>query len=268
MFCGNCGKQLPEGARFCGSCGAKVLDKPVVGSPAATTPTPAAPQKPANKKKTPLLLRLLIFVVIYGVCYLLGGGIARDFIGTPQATSVPSIILYTPAPAATVKPSTTFNIKAPEFNVNLPVASYSKVFSDNGITVTPASFPQMDYSAFAREGEEGIIEHFEIGSKGDKVIRMVETLYVPAHGMSAAEKEQGAKMMLEKLNTGGLKFVSTSCNTKGDYVSVTLSVKDLDKKKNVQSLSKLGLIQVSSGATSLSKSQTESNLLKTGYLKK
>lgn len=265
MFCGNCGKQLPEGARFCGSCGAKVLDTPVAQPASAPK---AAPQKPA-KKKTPLLVRLLIFAVVYGVCYFLGGGIARTFMDEPKATSIPGIIIYTPAPAAvTYAPPATINIKAPELNINLPAASYSQVFSDNHITVTPASFPKMDYSAFVREGEEGIIEHFEIGAKNDKVIRLVETLYVPAHGMSAAEKEEGAKMMLQRLDTGKLKFVSTSYNTKGDYVSITLSIKDLDKKGNVQSLAKLGLLQVSSGATSLSKSQTESNLLKTGYLKK
>lgn len=42
MFCGKCGKQIPEGAAFCGGCGARV-------APAAQ-PAPAAPVMPQGIK--------------------------------------------------------------------------------------------------------------------------------------------------------------------------------------------------------------------------
>ncbi|WP_455136446.1 zinc-ribbon domain-containing protein [Thermophilibacter sp.] len=46
MFCPNCGNQLPDGSRFCPSCGAAVgATEPAAGGPAtpAPTPTPATP---------------------------------------------------------------------------------------------------------------------------------------------------------------------------------------------------------------------------------
>jgi hypothetical protein len=43
MFCENCGNKLPEGAKFCGSCGAKT--QPV--QPAYTATEASAPPRPA-----------------------------------------------------------------------------------------------------------------------------------------------------------------------------------------------------------------------------
>lgn len=34
-FCGNCGKQLPEGAKFCGNCGCLVVGAPIISQPVA-----------------------------------------------------------------------------------------------------------------------------------------------------------------------------------------------------------------------------------------
>ncbi len=42
MFCENCGNKLPEGAKFCGGCGAKT--EPV--QPAYTAPAEPAPMRP------------------------------------------------------------------------------------------------------------------------------------------------------------------------------------------------------------------------------
>lgn len=65
MFCKNCGAKLPEGARFCGSCGTKVQwqEAPV-----------AAPQKPRRKKgsaKKFLIPLALILVLALGAVLLL-----------------------------------------------------------------------------------------------------------------------------------------------------------------------------------------------------
>lgn len=50
MFCPNCGKQLPDGVRFCTGCGTPLADEPVREhyAPAAAQPAPApAPEPPA-----------------------------------------------------------------------------------------------------------------------------------------------------------------------------------------------------------------------------
>lgn len=56
MFCQNCGNQLPEGAAFCGSCGAKAEVQTVPQQPAYEAPQqPAyeAPQQPAYTAPQP-----------------------------------------------------------------------------------------------------------------------------------------------------------------------------------------------------------------------
>lgn len=48
MFCEKCGKQLPDGARFCNGCGAKIEAEPVHGEAerAAARPAPVQPVNP------------------------------------------------------------------------------------------------------------------------------------------------------------------------------------------------------------------------------
>ncbi len=45
MFCSNCGKQIPDTAKFCPMCGTNFADSP---APQAEAPAPAAPVMPAN----------------------------------------------------------------------------------------------------------------------------------------------------------------------------------------------------------------------------
>lgn len=47
MYCTNCGKEIPEGAKFCSGCGA-----PLVGATPAAQPTPA-PQEPGATSPAP-----------------------------------------------------------------------------------------------------------------------------------------------------------------------------------------------------------------------
>lgn len=90
MFCCHCGKEIPENAKFCGSCGAQVDQTPVwdtavppiaeetVEAPAVPAAEPAAqvyaapvaaPAKPAKKKKKPLVVALCIIIPVL----ILGG---------------------------------------------------------------------------------------------------------------------------------------------------------------------------------------------------
>lgn len=53
MFCANCGKQVPDGAKFCGGCGSPVAGSPAAAAPSQPTPatTPAQPAPTARKGK-------------------------------------------------------------------------------------------------------------------------------------------------------------------------------------------------------------------------
>jgi hypothetical protein len=68
MYCGNCGKEIPAAAKFCGFCGKKTsqsqANEPITPVPplpnpqmtlSAPTPAPPAPIRPVNKNRKPLL---------------------------------------------------------------------------------------------------------------------------------------------------------------------------------------------------------------------
>ncbi len=61
MFCKKCGKQLPDGARFCSGCGTSLDAAPVV-EPVVAVEEP--PKKPGNKK---LIIAIIALVVLIAV---------------------------------------------------------------------------------------------------------------------------------------------------------------------------------------------------------
>lgn len=48
MFCMQCGKQLPDDAKFCSACGARITSAPRTAAPTRSPSRPAAPQTPAR----------------------------------------------------------------------------------------------------------------------------------------------------------------------------------------------------------------------------
>lgn len=92
MFCSNCGKELSEGAKFCGGCGRQVKIAPTVpvSETATVTQESAAPVQQAEilvsekpkKKKTGLVVFIILLVL------LLGGGAAVAAMNWDKITDV------------------------------------------------------------------------------------------------------------------------------------------------------------------------------------
>ena len=84
-FCPQCGAQQPEGAQFCGACGAPLI-------PAPPQPVQAAPQpQPAKNKKTGLIILLLILLALAGgvYYYLTKQAAGIEPTGTPSQDYLP-----------------------------------------------------------------------------------------------------------------------------------------------------------------------------------
>lgn len=108
MFCINCGKQIPDGAKFCSGCGANQNPDTVTEAPVQEPVAPKAPeinlsetfsdyfssaqepvQPPKRKKKSKIkklsakvkgfLITLLVFLVTFGVRHALENGIEGFF---------------------------------------------------------------------------------------------------------------------------------------------------------------------------------------------
>lgn len=79
-FCPQCGTQLPEGAQFCGACGASL-------APPTQPPVLAAPQPEKKKKFSPVILVLFLLIAAGAAWYLLSRQAVE---GGPGPASVPS----------------------------------------------------------------------------------------------------------------------------------------------------------------------------------
>lgn len=89
MFCPNCGNQLPEGSKFCGSCGAnlssedKVQKNDNIGF--EQTATPVKTKKKLDPKKIVIVAVVLLVAWIIGKA--VGGGMADTMNGNDGAAS-------------------------------------------------------------------------------------------------------------------------------------------------------------------------------------
>lgn len=77
MFCVNCGKQNPDGAKFCYNCGTRINTVPAYQTPPAkqAEAAPKASPKPAPaKKKTGfgkgIIISLVVYIVFYACSYV------------------------------------------------------------------------------------------------------------------------------------------------------------------------------------------------------
>ncbi|MBM6676605.1 zinc-ribbon domain-containing protein [Olsenella uli] len=66
MFCPRCGSRLPDGAKFCASCGARLGEKS-----AGPAPAPAPAPQPRKRRRAPVVAAVIALVAL-----LAGGGVA------------------------------------------------------------------------------------------------------------------------------------------------------------------------------------------------
>ena len=77
MKCPYCGKNVPEGSKFCDGCGAKleVTEQPTNASPEAYNYQPYAPKKNGGKIAAIIIVSLLVLAgIIVGIILLVSGG--------------------------------------------------------------------------------------------------------------------------------------------------------------------------------------------------
>lgn len=261
MFCNQCGTSLPEGSKFCSTCGADLTAAPAA-APATPKPQPVAPpSQPAPgpnsgavsappKKKTPIWLT----VVIVLAAFLIGKFvIAPSMLSEPDSNSDNSGSQTQQTSSGTETESTAAN------------PAYDDVFEDTYI-VHFQTFFNMDMASFVKELEDGTIYCSDYGYKDDVVIDFVETMYIPVSEYTDEQKAEVESNVRASLSTlEALACCSVKYNMSVNYLTVTISYSGVDQAENYTALYDANILTAN---TFISMSETEKILLNDGFIKK
>lgn len=260
MFCGNCGKQNPDGARFCSNCGsqlnaapvqqtAPVYQAPPVRQQAPVQQTPPVQQAPVQKpapakKKSGAIGRILISIVAFFVASALATVLVQSFSSGPDIE-----------------------------DDGVTSAAYSQVFYDNGLAVPSSDYYGVDVktTAYVLDGGNGMVENIEYAYDRGYIVSYVDTIYVPVAGMDEATKsEMDAYIQSSFSHLTYVSCCEITVEYGADFYVYRQVFTGLDKENNVRQLVGAGLVTASSEGEikKIGIKQTEDGLLGSGYIKR
>ena len=249
MFCSQCGKEIPDNTKFCSHCGAQQ------GGAVDEKPS----QKGNDKKKNPKTVILSLVVVL--AVYLLG-----------RFAIAPAMLSDKDDANAGSNNQTSVGSNQNDITENNDSAvdnsAYTEIFMSRNIVDMSSIFTTLDTMAFASADAEGSVEKLEYAYENDTIKEFVNVVYYPVTNMTEDQKLALDNSM--KANFATMEeadFCTVSYNMGNNYYSVTLHFTDLDIAANIQKLHDFGML-TGEGTNKISMSETESNLLAGGYVKK
>lgn len=258
MFCSNCGKQLPDTAKFCNFCGAQQQEIQNRNSaPQATVNQPeiaeAPPQQPPKAPKKKANIFIVLAVVL--CAFLIG-----KFVIAPSMVSDPG---NQTGNQGSQSQQNTNNMGGSSVNSANP--AYDAIFDDTYI-VHFQTFFNMEMKSFAFKQNDGIICCADYGYKDDTVKQWVETMYIPVSEHTDAQKAELENTMKAQFATvEALNCCTVTYKMGTSYFTITCTYSNVDQESSYAELYSAGILQAN---TFISMSATESTLLGQGFIKK
>lgn len=244
MRCANCGKQLPDNAKFCGDCGVKTKKNP-------------------KKKKTPLWLRLAVIGAAAIIGTLLGKGMVAPAIAPDAAEETVSNVVV----------RETISLPQAEYNgadvYQNGVDAYTSFFNERYIVDGSRVSFMLDSFAGVMMIDDFIMKQ-EIGYKDDIVQELVWTYYYDLSSLSEEEKQTAGsdiQTAFEEMGFGSLDFASVECNVGYQYCRVTIMLKELDNTANLRALANVETVgEAYAGVDYISASKTIAKMPEEGFI--
>lgn len=263
MFCRNCGKEIPDRAKFCTHCGAAQTAARSSGPTQSHQQSPVSqPQGKPPKKKNNIFVMFAVILAATFVGQIIGKQMSKSYMEDADVGG--PIVEYSQnepwtEPANDNTGDETGNPK------------YTQIFSDRCIVHMPAMFFGQDYAAFAKDSEDGTIMNYEMGYKDDVITTLVQTLYMDISGLSDSEVQEMEAIVMKKFaSVSELDFVTVDSYIGTNYYSVSCKTERLNEEAVMQEAIAYGVIELESSGDDvlMSMSRTESNLLADGFVKK
>lgn len=281
MYCQKCGRDLPEGTKFCSNCGTPV-GVTQESDPYQQPQTQSAANKPQSKekKKTPAWIPIIAAIAAFLIGkYVLapiftGSVLPNKDAGQNDRVGNSSYSSDYDASKDTSRNDVVDNSSANNTSSDERNPDFDAVFSDNGIIRIDSLFFGMDSAAFViEEYSDGVhmIDCIELGyaDNSDVICKMYETVYFDLRNMSDAEREQvdtALRSAYDVFQTDDIKVRYHS----GEWYSVVLEMNDLDDSTVLGKAIEIGAIGTTDGLSAdwLSLSQTRDSLTSGGFIER
>ncbi len=255
MFCGYCGKQAPDGMKFCPNCGAALSAQAPQQSQKAQ-PSAQAPQQAAKptaaatagkKKKANWLLILIVVAVVWLIGKSIGSSMAEDAYQDSNSSSNSSF--------DTSKSSS---------------AAYDRIFSERYIVKMEPLLIGEETASFAKVDGANDVLCYDFGYKGDVVCTYVEYAYYDITSLSDAQKDALAETLKQFHDTynGAKDFITVNYNLGATFYSISIQIRNLDDSSTLSYVVSEGLITLEEEADLISMSATQESLLAQGFTQK
>lgn len=146
-------------------------------------------------------------------------------------------------------------------------AAFQAFLDEKELTFTCYEFDHLDYSVYAGELANGIVDIQELGSDDDVIMEMYESICVPTTGYTQEQiDELDTEMRAAYAGYESLSNCLVDYYEIEDYYVIELYVWNLDDADNISELAELGFLSNGYG-TYISLSNTATSLLSSGYVK-
>lgn len=260
MFCSNCGNQLPDGTKFCSSCGARQqMAANAEAAPKITANQPEIADVPTQQSKKAPKKKANIFIVLAVVVCLFMIG---KFVIAPSMLSDSGNNDGTGNQGGQSQQTASSNNSSTADTDN---PAYAAIF-DNTYIVHFQTFFNMEMENFAMKKDDGIIACADYGYKDDVVKQWVETVYIPVSEYTDAQKaEVEAAFKAQFASIDALNCCTVTYKMSTNYFTITCTYSNVDQASNYAELYNAGVLQTN---TFISMDATESSLLSQGFVKK
>ena len=259
MFCGNCGKQIPDNTKFCNFCGAPqqiIQNADSAPNTAANQPgiadTSTEKTKKAPKKKKNIFI---ILAVALGAILIGKYAIAPSMVSDSGNNN--------PGNQVVQSQQTTNSSIISDMTASNP--EYDAILTDAGIVHFPTFF-NMETKNFVMKAEDGVVFCADYGYENDVIKQWVETLYIPVAEYTDDQKAEAENTFREQFAPlEALNCCTVTYKMGTNYLTITCTYSDTDQESNYAELYNAGILDEN---TFMSMSLSENNLSGQGFVKK
>ncbi|MDO4343603.1 MAG: zinc ribbon domain-containing protein [Eubacteriales bacterium] len=267
MFCPKCGKEIPDDALFCGSCGARLAQSGP--QPSAARSGRQESPKPAKQVKKKRKNSIFITILVVAAATAVGQGVGKMMAGSyvkdrPSA----SVLLSTEGSGTAGSDAGSAADTQTAAGQSEDNPEYMKIFSDRYIVKGPL-VTLGDTASYAKVDEDGSVHCLDFAYHDDVITMFQETIYteLATAEVDGQTLDDGMREYFSKYDSLGI--LTYDSNIGATYHRFTYKVDNLDDPEILKKAEDSGLLTTTGENGGLmSMDLTHASMMEQGYVKR